>query len=65
MEEELEDGMEQKTTSDQMIDSYRRKTMEMGFTYMVPTNIFSPWDLKDNAFQRVTNEQIHRDITFM
>jgi len=39
--------------------------MEMWFTSMVPINIFSPWDLINNAFQGVAHEQVHTEVTFM
>ena len=65
MEQDLEERMEHLTTSDQILDSCGKETMKMGFTSMVSINIFSPWDLIENAFQGVNQEHVHMEITFM
>lgn len=53
------------TTSGQMNDSYMRESMEMEFSLMAPTSVFSPPDLKDYAFQGVTHGYIHGEVKFM
>jgi hypothetical protein len=50
MEEGLEERMEHVTTSDQMLDSCRRETIEIGFSLMAPTSVFSPSDLVKHTF---------------
>lgn len=64
-EEELKERMEHVTIDDQILNSYRRETMALGFVSMVPKNTFSPWDLTDNIFQGATQGQFHRKTTFM
>ena len=56
MEEELKEIKKHVTTSNQMLDSCGRETMEMGLASMDSTNIFSPWNLIDNVFQSDTHE---------
>ena len=53
------------TIGDQMLNYHREETTMMGSTSMDSTNIFSPWDLTDNAFQGVTHDQIYGEVTFM
>lgn len=65
MEEGFKERMKYMTTSDQMLDSCRSKTMGMGFTFIVPINIFSLWDLIDNVFQGATHEQVHMEAASM
>ena len=53
------------TIGDQMLNYHREETTMMGSTSMDSTNIFSPWDLIENAFQGVNQEHVHMEITFM
>lgn len=65
MEEDLDERIEQVATSDQMLDSCGREAMEMGFTSMDSTHIFSPLYLTHNAFQGFTHEHIHKEVTLI
>lgn len=58
MEEKLKEEFEYVTNDDNVLE---RGTMEMGFNIVDST----PQDLEDNAFEGVTHEQVHIEVTFM